>query len=164
MPLTDTVAQNIRPFPQWATGGPTSFLGPPEGKTWYDALQTKVTKRFSHGLSAQASFVWSKGLDDGTGAEAPIFLNYNPVMSNIFNYGVNKQLNQLVYPEAAVISGTYVTPRLPSAESGGAKVLPLMLFDGAPPSWMNAIFLTRPRNSGHTTSHARSAVRRPSTR
>jgi Carboxypeptidase regulatory-like domain/TonB dependent receptor len=122
-PLTDTVNQAIRPYPQWASGGPTSFLGPPMGKTWYDALQTKVTKRFSHGLSAQASFVWSKGTDIGAGSEAPIFLSYNPVLSNIFNYGINKQLNQLVYPEALVISGTYTTPRLPSADSGGMKVL-----------------------------------------
>jgi hypothetical protein len=122
-PLTDTVAQAIRPVPQWASGGPESFLGPPIGKTWYDALQTKVTKRFSHGLAAQASFVWSKGEDLGTGAEAPIFLSYNPVISNVFNYGVNKQLNQLVYPEAAVISGSYVTPKLPTADTGGMKVL-----------------------------------------
>ena len=122
-PLTDTVNQAIRPVPQWASGGPTSFLGPPMGKTWYDALQTKVTKRFSHGLSMQASFVWSKGTDIGAGSEAPIFLSYNPVISDIFNYGLNKQLNQLVYPEALVISGSYTTPRLPSADTGGMKVL-----------------------------------------
>ena len=121
-PLTDTVAQAIRPFPQWATGGPTSFLGPPMGKTWYDALQTKATKRFSYGLAAQASFVWAKGEDNGTGSEAPIFLSYNPIVSNIFNYPINKQLNQLVYPEAAVISGSYTTPKL-TADSGGMKVL-----------------------------------------
>jgi Carboxypeptidase regulatory-like domain/TonB dependent receptor len=128
-PLTDTVAQAIRPIPQWASGGPSSFLGPPIGKTWYDALQTKVTKRFSHGLSAQASFVWAKGLDLGTGAEAPIFLSYNPVISDIFNYGENKQLNQLVYPEALVISGSYTTPKLPSAESGGMKFLSQVVRD-----------------------------------
>lgn len=128
-PLTDTVAQAIRPVPQWASGGPTSFLGPPIGKTWYDSLQTKVTKRFSHGLSAQASFVWAKGLDLGTGAEAPIFLSYNPVISDIFNYGQNKQLNQLVYPEAVVISGTYTTPRLQSADNGGMKVLSQVVRD-----------------------------------
>jgi len=122
-PMTDTVAQAIRPVPQWATGGPTSFLGPPIGKTWYDALQTKVTKRFSHGLAMQASFVWSKGEDLGSGSEAPIFLSYNPVISDIFNYGENKQLNQLVYPEALVISGSYVTPKLPSADTTGMKVL-----------------------------------------
>lgn len=128
-PLTDTVAQAIRPVPQWASGGPSSFLGPPIGKTWYDSLQTKVTKRFSHGLSAQASFVWAKGLDLGTGAEAPIFLSYNPVISDIFNFGINKQLNQLVYPEAAVISGTYTTPRLASADTGGMKVLSQVVRD-----------------------------------
>jgi hypothetical protein len=122
-PLTDTVAEAIRPVPQWASGGPTSFLGPPIGKTWYDALQTKITKRFSHGLSAQASFVWSKGMDNGTGSEAPIFLNYNPVVEDIFNYANNKQLNQLVYPEALVISGTYTTPKLPTADTGAMKVL-----------------------------------------
>ena len=66
------------------------------GKTWYDALQTKITKRFSHGLSAQASFVWSKATDLGAGSEAPIFLSYNPVISDIFNYAEQKQLNQLV--------------------------------------------------------------------
>ncbi len=122
-PLTDTVAEAIRPVPQWASGGPESFLGPPIGKTWYDALQTKVTKRFSHGLQVQGSFVWSKGEDLGTGSEAPIFLSYNPVISDVFNYGAQKQLNQLVYPEAAVISGTYTTPGLASPDSTGAKVL-----------------------------------------
>jgi hypothetical protein len=115
--------------PQWATGGPTSFLGPPMGKTWYDSLQTKATKRFSHGLAAQASFVWSKGEDLGAGSEAPIFLSYNPVISDIFNPGINKQLNQLVYPEALVISGTYSTPKLPSADSGGMKVLSQVVRD-----------------------------------
>jgi len=122
-PLTDTVNEAIRPVPQWASGGPTSFLGPPIGKTWYDSLQTKITKRFSHGLSAQASFVWSKATDIGAGSEAPIALTYNPVIEDIFNYAAQKQLNQLVYPEALVISGSYITPKLPSASSAGMKVL-----------------------------------------
>jgi len=113
MPPNTTVAQNIRPIPQWATGGPTSFLGPPMGKTWYDSLQTKVTKRFSHGLQVQASFVWSSATDIGAAAEAPIFLTYNPVISDVFNYGAQKQINQLNRPLAWVISGEYVTPRIP---------------------------------------------------
>jgi hypothetical protein len=111
-PLNDPVNQAIRPVPQWATGGPSSFLGPPMGKTWYDSLQTKVTKRFSHGLSAQASFVWSKATDIGAGSEAPIFLTYNPVISDVFNYGAAKQLNQLNPPLELVLSGTYLTPKL----------------------------------------------------
>jgi hypothetical protein len=122
MPPNTTVAQNIRPFPQWASGGPTSFLGPPMGKTWYDSLQVNTTKRFSHGLSMQASFVWSKATDIGAGAEAPIFLTYNPVVEDIFSYGAQKQLNQLSRPLAWVISGSYTTPRIPG-DSVGMRVV-----------------------------------------
>ena len=121
MPPNTTVAQNIRPFPQWATGGPQSFLGPPMGKTWYDSLQTKATKRFSHGLQMQVSFVWSKATDIGAGAEAPIFLTYNPVIEDTFNYGAGKQLNQLNRPLTWVISGSYTTPRIPG-DGVGAHV------------------------------------------
>jgi hypothetical protein len=122
MPPNSTVNQQIRPVPQFASGGPSSFLGPPMGKTWYDSLQVNATKRFSHGLSAQGSFVWSKATDIGAGAEAPIFLSYNPVIQDIFNYGSNKQLNQLTRPLAVTLSGTYTTPRMPG-DSLSARVV-----------------------------------------
>ena len=122
MPLTQTVNQQIRPVPQWASGGPSSFLGPPMGKTWYDGLQTKATKRFSHGLAAQASFTWAKATDLGTGSEAPIFLSYNPVMEDIFNTGLAKQINRLVPPVQAIFSGSYTTPKF-NADSTSMKVL-----------------------------------------
>jgi Carboxypeptidase regulatory-like domain/TonB dependent receptor len=122
MPPNETLNQQLRPVPQWASGGPSSFLGPPMGKTWYDSLQTKVTKRFSHGLSAQASFVWSKATDLGAGSEAPIFLTYNPVIEDIYNLGANKQLNQLTRPLVLIISGSYTTPGI-MADSKGMKAL-----------------------------------------
>src|SRR5579885_1477391 len=122
MPPNQTVNQQLRPIPQWASGGPSSFLGPPSGKTWYDALQTKVTKRFSHGLSAQASFVWAHATDIGAGSEAPIFLSYNPIISDLYNTGLAKQLNQLVPPTSVVISGNYTTPGTPG-DSAGLRVV-----------------------------------------
>jgi Carboxypeptidase regulatory-like domain/TonB dependent receptor len=122
MPLTSTVNQQIRPIPQWASGGPSTFLGPPKGKTWYDSLQTKITKRYSHGLVGQASFVWSHATDLGAGAEAPIALGYNPIISDLFNPDNNKQLNQLSRPFQLIISGSYTTPGF-SADSTGMKVL-----------------------------------------
>jgi len=121
MPPNQTVLQQIRPVPQWLPPNGI-FLGPFTGKTWYDALQTKVTKRFSHGLSGQAAFVWAKATDLGSGSEAPIFLSYNPLVEDMWNYPLAKQLNQLVPPFQVIISGSYLTPGF-AADSTGMKVL-----------------------------------------
>ncbi len=147
MPPNSTVAQTLRPSPQFLA--PTAVdLGPPIGKTWYDSLQFKGTKRFSHGLSMQGSFVWAKGDVLGTGAEAGNITTLQgiPIYNDIYNYGINKQLNQLVRPLALVISGTYVTPKL-SAESGGGKVLSQVLRDwqvGAVLRYQNGALLQTP--------------------
>jgi len=50
-PLTTTVAQSLRPFPQF---GAIQSLWSPLGKTWYNSLQSKVTKRLSRGLAEDA--------------------------------------------------------------------------------------------------------------
>ncbi len=47
-PTTGTVAQALRPFPQYTN---IFTYWNPMGDTWYDALQVKGTKRLSHGLS-----------------------------------------------------------------------------------------------------------------
>ncbi|HLI84052.1 MAG TPA: TonB-dependent receptor [Bryobacteraceae bacterium] len=127
MPGNQTVAQQIRPVPQWTTI-PFVALGPPIGKTWYDSLQTKVTKRISHGLQVQGSFVWAKALVNGTGAETGQFVTGIPLYNDIFNYGLNKQLNQLVRPEAVVVSGTYTTPKF-AADTKGMKLLSVITRD-----------------------------------
>jgi hypothetical protein len=59
--FTGTVAQSLRPFPQF-NGGLTP-LWAPLGKTWYDSLQVKATKRFSHGVDFTYAFTYSKELD-----------------------------------------------------------------------------------------------------
>jgi hypothetical protein len=129
MPLTQTVAQSLRPEPQWGpAGGPNPYLGPPIGKTWYDALQTKATKRFSHGLQGQASFVWAKALVNGSGTDTNFFVAGRPLVNDIYNYAQNKQLNQLVKPLATVISGTYTTPKF-QTDSTGMKVLSQVVRD-----------------------------------
>jgi hypothetical protein len=46
----------------------------------------------------------------------------------VFNYPLNKQLNQLVRPFAVVISGAYTTPRM-AGDSTGMKVLSQVLRD-----------------------------------
>ncbi len=59
-PPSQTVRQALLPFPQYT--GTLAPLGAPDGKTWYDALQLKFTKRFSHGLTANANYTYSKNL------------------------------------------------------------------------------------------------------
>ena len=57
-----TLAQSLRPFPQYGT---VIDVNAGVGQTWYDALQTKVERRFG-GLQLMASYVWSKSLGQMT--------------------------------------------------------------------------------------------------
>ena len=67
---SQTVAQSLRPFPQFAN---INVSGNPQGKTWYDSMQVKLSKRPSHGLSVNTTFTWQKaqtlGLVGGVGNE-----------------------------------------------------------------------------------------------
>jgi len=102
-PMGATLAQALRPYPQFATIF-TEFS--PVGNSWYDALQAKVTKRFSHGLQLLTSFTWSKNLERGAdinrGRGAPI--------NDSLNYAVNKVLSPESQPFVIAISFTYQIP------------------------------------------------------
>jgi hypothetical protein len=64
-PDNATLAQALRPFPQFGNIGDQYER---DGNTWYDALQIKVTKRISRGLSGGLGYSWSKDLGS---ADAP---------------------------------------------------------------------------------------------
>ena len=108
-PLTATVAQSLRPFPQFSS---ITALWAPDGNTWYDSLQAKATKRFSHGLQFSAVFTWSKQLSTaapsnvtvpGTGAQA---------VSDVFNRSLNKYLSPYDQPLSFSIAASYTVPTL----------------------------------------------------
>ncbi len=109
-PSTSTLAQALRPYPQWY--GVPSFLGPPDGDTWYDSLQIKVTKRFSHGLSAQGNYVWSKAENNGASSNSSYLVPFDPVLNDIFNPNDYKQLSGFNRPQAMTISFSYTTPKI----------------------------------------------------
>jgi hypothetical protein len=89
-PTTSTLINALRPYPQFSTINVTNS---PTGKTWYDSLQVRANKRFSHGLQATATFTWSKAM---VGTREDIF---NPASSTksiqntdqpfLFNTGIN---------------------------------------------------------------------------
>ena len=64
-PDTGTVIQSLRPFPQYNGIG---SLWAPLGASWYNALQAKLTKRYSHGLTMTGAYAFSKTLDSFSGA------------------------------------------------------------------------------------------------
>ncbi len=95
-PSSQTVRQSLRPFPQYNTSiNPTVA---PLGKTWYDALQLTLTKRYSHGLTFNANYTYSKTLD----------LMSSP---DIFNTGLGKNISVNDLPHQFRISAEYQTPR-----------------------------------------------------
>ena len=96
-PLTATVAQALRPFPQFNAG-----LGPinaPLGDTWYESLQVSANKRFSHGLVFNFGFTWQKSLDTFGGTP------------DAQNRGLAKALGTLDQPLVTRVGFTYTLPK-----------------------------------------------------
>jgi hypothetical protein len=56
-PMTDTVAQSLRPYPQY---GDILYRWAPLGKTWYDSVQLKLTRHYSKSVAFTGGFSWQK--------------------------------------------------------------------------------------------------------
>jgi hypothetical protein len=132
--VPQTVLQSLRNFPQF-----TSVISPsaPLGKSWYDALQTTLTKRFSHGLSLNAAYTWSKNLQWYSSPD-------------VFNQSLGKDLVATNPPQTLHISFEYRVPRykgnLPVL---GNKIVSYVLSDWALSSalyYQSGGYITRPLN------------------
>ncbi len=108
-PSSETLAQALRPYPQWF--GVPPFLGPPMGDTWYDSLQIKITKRYSHGLTAQAGYTWSKSLTNAANSNTSYLTPDDPVLNDPYNVRTIKQLSGFDQPQVLVVSFSYTTPK-----------------------------------------------------
>jgi hypothetical protein len=93
----NTVAQSLRPFPQFGT---LTNFGVPLGMSWYDALQLKATKRYSHGLNLTYTFTWQKERNNFSGA------NYNVFNSPASQKAVAANSEPLV----SVMAFNYIVP------------------------------------------------------
>ena len=62
-----TVGQSLRPYPQYSAVDTLNGQGDRIGHSTYNAMQVKFTKRYSSGLTVQASYVLSKLLTDADG-------------------------------------------------------------------------------------------------
>lgn len=112
--FTGSVAQALRPFPQyqdlWVDNDMSSN---PFGFYTYHALQTKLEKRFSSGLTAMVSYTISKNLTNAD-SDYPLAAqwqgdNAGAVMDS-YNAKLEKGLSELDIPQAVVINYTYELP------------------------------------------------------
>jgi hypothetical protein len=116
-PSTQTLLQALRPYPQW--NGIPPFLGPPDGNTWYDSLQVKATKRYSHGLSAQLAYTWQKELTNGTNSNTSYVTPSPPLINDVFNKSLDKQISGFSVPQELIIAFNYTTPKVDLSTTGG---------------------------------------------
>ncbi len=94
--------QLLYAYPQY-TG--VSISNVPIGSARYDSFQSKVTHRFAHGLSTQASFTISKNLEQVS------TLNAQDVnLSNLRDTHLEKRLTQYDAPRAVAIVTSYQIP------------------------------------------------------
>jgi hypothetical protein len=107
----DTIGQLLRPFPQfWNIS--TSCCLENIGQSTYNALETKLERRFRNGLNILASYTFSKTLTDAdsafpglTGFNSNVFGAQNP-----YNIKGEKALSYQDIPHTFVLSYLYELP------------------------------------------------------
>jgi hypothetical protein len=111
-PSTATLAQALRPYPQFSSGLTPQFS--PLGTTSYNSLQAKVTKRLSHGIDFTYALTYQKSLVFGS------------TINDVWNRSANDQvLAAEDQPLQSVIAFTYNVPRM----HGINKILAYALSD-----------------------------------
>jgi hypothetical protein len=132
--VPQTVLQSLKNFPQF-----TSTIQPnaPQGKSWYDALQVTLTKRYSHGLLVTGAYTYSKNLQWYGSPD-------------IFNPSLGKDLVGANPPQTLHIAFEYRVPRymgnLPVIRN---KIVSYALADWALSSalyYQSGAYLARPLN------------------
>jgi hypothetical protein len=138
-PTSQTVRQSLLAYPQYTGSGLTSA---PLGNTWYDSFQLNVTERFSHGLSFNLNYNYSKNLDDYT------------TIADVYNRGTSKTYTAFDLPHQFRFTAQYVVPRIHSDRAVlKNKVVSYALMDWGIGTYLNyqsAPMLTRPTTGGST--------------
>src|SRR5207249_1274534 len=107
---TVSQAQLLKPFPRFTT---VSFFRNNVGNTNYHALQARLEKRFSSGLSFLASYTWSKLIDEASSVfDATIFTGpvANFPVADSFNRRLERDVSNGDIPNYFVASWVYEVP------------------------------------------------------
>jgi hypothetical protein len=77
----------------------------PNGNSTYNALQTKVTKRLSRGLTILGSYTWAKSLSDGD-----VMAGGGPAGQDFYNRRLEKSLSTNDIPHIVSLAYTWELP------------------------------------------------------
>jgi hypothetical protein len=127
-PVTSSVAQSLRPFPQF---GNISALWAPLGNTWYDSLQAKATKRLSHGLTFTSVFTWQKSLLSGAPSNPVVPGTGGVAVNDVFNRKLNKALSPFDQPFVFNIAASYTVPKFIDGDGMAMKAASFVTRDWA---------------------------------
>lgn len=119
-PTGSTVAQSLRPYPQFGT---IIALWSPIGNTWYDSLQVKINKRFSHGLSLTSAYTWQRQLATAPDIAPTAATTGGQVTNDVFNRSNNKYLSGFDQPQVINISANYTVPKANLGSNVGMKAV-----------------------------------------
>ena len=108
-PATATLAQALRPFPQYNSG--LAPLWDPTGDTWYNSLQVKAVKRLSHGLDFTYTFTWSQELTSGAEADSVGPFGVAGLVNDVFNRKLDKYVSEYSRPLVSNIGVNYTLPK-----------------------------------------------------
>lgn len=112
-PSGASLAQALRPFPQFGNIGDYYEH---DGNWWYDALQIKVTKRLSNGLSGGLGYSWSKNL--GTVSSAGTYTTAIPIQDPSRSPKSQKSYEALDLPQMLNFYFNYEVPAFSFDQKG----------------------------------------------
>ncbi|MBI4875753.1 MAG: TonB-dependent receptor [Acidobacteria bacterium] len=104
--VNPTVAQALRPFPQYTTINTWDGGGDHSGHSGYHAAIVKLDKRFSHGVTFTTSYVLSKLLSDADS----YWITDNPRAADHYNRRLEKSIGSYDVTHNFKFAGTYELP------------------------------------------------------
>jgi hypothetical protein len=103
--FTGTLAQSLRPFPQYIGVGVENSAG--IGNSTYNALQVKLEKRLTSGLFMLAAYSWSKTLTDSSSSLGGFFSTSS---RDAYHLSLEKALAYYDVPSRLVVGFNYELP------------------------------------------------------
>jgi hypothetical protein len=92
------------------------------GRSYYNALETQLAKRMSHGFQVQGAFTWSKSIDTSSASIAGDAFGTSISSLNYFDLKLTRGLSDFNVGRTLVINGTWEVPSTASWK-GTAKWL-----------------------------------------